>query len=270
MTEPNPTKGKQRRAGILNVLKQNGRISVQEIVARFQCSEATARRDLDLLEQTEPIVRTIGGALFDGYSSARETSFSERKNVSWIEKEAIAAKAASLITEGDIIGLSGGTTTYLIAKQLKARRGITVVTNAVNIAMELADNDDIQVLVTGGMMRNKSFELCGPLAERMVEHLNIGKMFIGIDGITASLGLSTFSESEAQIAKVLIKRSEHTYAVFDHSKLGKGSLFSIAPLSSLHACITDELTDDAIREELDRLHVQIYLTQSEEKERERS
>ncbi|MFD0868389.1 HTH-type transcriptional repressor glcR [Chlamydia abortus] len=256
------SKGEQRRANILNMLKQNGRITVQEIVGRFACSEATARRDLDLLEKTEPIIRTIGGALYDGFSATREISFTERKHYSWIEKEAIAEKAASLIGEGDIIGLTGGTTTFLIARALKTRRGITVVTNAVNIAMELADNDEIQIVVIGGIMRNKSFELCGPLAEKMVDSLNIGKMFIGIDGISLQ-GVTTYSESEAEIAKALIKRSGQTYAVFDHSKVGKSSLFSIAPLSSLHACITDAKNMGAeLHEQLVKLGVKQYLVDS--------
>lgn len=259
------SKGNQRRLNLLNILKLNGRITVQEIVERFGCSEATARRDLDLLEKTEPIIRTIGGALYDGFHSARETSFTERKRLAWIEKEAIAEKAASLVKEGDIIGLSGGTTMFLMARALKSLKNITVVTNAVNIAMELADSDEIQVMVTGGIMRNKTFELCGPMAERMVEGLNIGNIFIGMDGISAAQGLTTYSESEAQIAKALINRSAKTFAVFDHSKVGKSSLFPIAPLSSVEACITDSPLDDEFRDELDRLGVTTYLVESNEK-----
>ncbi|WP_213583640.1 DeoR/GlpR family DNA-binding transcription regulator [Paenibacillus sp. J2TS4] len=262
MAGSSSSKGKQRRDSILNMLKQNGRLTVQEIVEAFACSEATARRDLDMLEKTEPIIRTIGGALYDGFSATREISFTERKHYAWIEKELIAEKAASLIEEGDVIGLSGGTTTYLIAKALKMRRGITVVTNAVNIAVELADNDEIQIVVIGGIMRNKSFELCGPLAEKMVENLNIGKMFLGIDGIS-SQGVSTYSESEAQIAKALIKRSGQTYAVFDQSKVDKNSLFSIAPLSSIYACITDARNiGEELGQELENIGVKQYLVQS--------
>ncbi|WJH34036.1 DeoR/GlpR family DNA-binding transcription regulator [Paenibacillus sp. CC-CFT747] len=262
MSESLVSKGKARRDKILSALKQNGRITVQEVVDWFDCSEATARRDLDSLEKTEPIIRTIGGALYDGFNSAREVSFTERKNFSWIEKEAVAVKAASLIEEGDIIGLSGGTTTFLIAKALKARQGITVVTNAVNIAMELADNDSIQVVVTGGIMRNKSFELCGPLAEKMVEGLHIGKMFLGIDGITAAQGLSTYSELEAEIAKVLIRRSAETMAVFDHSKVGKTSLFTVAPLESITACITDAPLTGELADVMEREGIAVHVAEA--------
>lgn len=254
-----PTKGQNRRERILEVLKQQGRLSVQDIVSRFGCSEATARRDLDLLESEAHIIRTMGGALYDGLNPVREASFSERKSISWAEKERIASRAASFVQEGDIIGLSGGTTVFLIAKALKTRSGITVVTNAVNVAMELADSEGIQVVVTGGIMRNKSFELCGPLAEKMLESLNIGKMFLGIDGLAVAQGATTYSELEAQAAKMLMKRSQETYAVFDHTKVDRASLFSIAPLSAFHACITDSAPSEELAIELKKQEVALYI-----------
>jgi DeoR family transcriptional regulator of aga operon len=253
------SKGDQRRETIVMMLKQHGRISVQDIVDQLQCSEATARRDLDVLEKSESIIRTIGGAIFDGHNPAREVSFQEKTSLSWLEKERIAAKAASLIDEGDIIGLSGGTTTYHIARAIKSMKGITVVTNAINIAMELADSDDIQVVVAGGVLRHKSFELCGPLAEKVIESLNIGKMFLGIDGVALSQGMTTYSESEAHIAKMLIKRSEQTFAVFDRTKVGRVSLFSIAPLSAAQACITDAPLDPVFQEELERQRIRVHV-----------
>jgi DeoR family transcriptional regulator of aga operon len=260
MSEAASSKGERRRSEIMQVLKAKGRITVPEIVERFACSEATARRDLEWLERTESIIRTIGGALFDGgLHSARETSFAEKAGLLWLEKERIAARAAELVDEGDVVGLSGGTTTYLIARALKSRSGITVVTNAVNIAMELADSADIQVVVTGGIMRNKSYELCGPLAERMVEGLHIGKMFLGLDGLTVGQGATTYSEQEAQIAKVLLARAQKSYAVFDHSKVGRASLFSIAAFERLQAFVTDREPDAGFMEAIAHSGAELYL-----------
>ena len=162
MPNPQPSKGERRRAEIMLLLKQQGRITIQELVERLGISEATARRDLEMMEKTEPLIRTIGGAMYDGLNSVRDLPFEEKKGLSYLEKERIAQQAATLIDEGDVIGLSGGTTNYLLAKLLKPRKGITVVTNAVNIAMELAGSE-IQVVVTGGIMRHNSFELSGPL-----------------------------------------------------------------------------------------------------------
>lgn len=243
MAGNSPSKGEQRRQLILQFLKQHGRITLQEIIEQFDCSEATARRDLDLLDRKGEIIRTIGGALYDGISPVREATFAEKKQHLWLEKEAIARRAVDLIEEGDIVCLTGGTTTFLIARELKLRQGITVVTNAVNIAMELADSEGIQVVVIGGVMRNKSFELCGPLAERTIEHVNIEKLFMGVDGISLEQGITTYSELEAQTGRMLMKRAKRTIAVFDRTKVNKSSLFSIAPLSELHGCVTDSSLD---------------------------
>lgn len=261
MQEQSLSKGEQRRQAILGMLKSRGRVSVQDIVDTLRCSEATARRDLDALEQTDPVIRTIGGAIYDAYHTAKEGSFAEKTSISWMEKERIATAAAALVEEGDIVGLSGGTTTYLIAKQLKARSGITVVTNALNIAMELADSDGIQLVVAGGILRHKSYELCGPLTEKVVEGLNIGKMFLGIDGLTLGQGLTTHSESEAQIAKILLRRSERTYVVFDQSKVGRVSLFTIAPIDAIHACITDAPLDGALKERLLECGIRVHVAE---------
>ena len=203
------SKGQRRRDSIMLMLKLQGRVTIAEIVERFSCSEATARRDLEQMEGSYPIIRTIGGAVYDGMGTVRELPFSEKAGLSIAEKERIAELANSLIAEGDVVGLSGGTTSLLIAKLLGLRKGITVVTNAVNIAMELAGSA-IQVVVTGGIMRHNSFELCGPLGEGTVTHLNIGKMFIGVDGISASGGITSYSEQEARIAKALISWSRET------------------------------------------------------------
>lgn len=243
--EGSASKGQRRREAILQLLKQQGRITIQEIVEKFGCSEATARRDLEQMEPVYPLIRTIGGAMYDSMNAVRDIPFAEKEGLSILEKERIAAAAAALIEEGDVVGLSGGTTNYLIAKMLKARSGITVVTNAVNIAMELAGSG-IQVVVTGGIMRHNSFELCGPLGEGTVAHLNIGKMFIGVDGVSAANGITTYSEQEAQIAKALISRSQYTFAVFDLTKVERASLFAIAQLSELQAFITDKPLPDSL------------------------
>jgi DeoR/GlpR family transcriptional regulator of sugar metabolism len=235
------SKGELRRQKILDMLKLQGKISIQDILDALNCSEATARRDLDLLEKSGRLIRTIGGAVSDAGLAATglEIPFAEKRALNWKEKEAIAALAAGMVEEGDVVCLTGGTTTYLIAKQLKRSQHITVVTNAVNIAMELADADGIQVVVSGGVMRSKSFELCGPLAEKVIESINITKMFMGVDGVTPEHGFTTYSELEARIARMFIQRSSRVFAVFDHSKWGKSSLFTIVPLEEVDGVIVD-------------------------------
>lgn len=259
MSEQELSKGEERRSRIMNALKAHGRLTIQEIIEKFHCSEATARRDLDVLVKKEGVIRTIGGAQWEGFTGHREASFQEKKQLLWLEKESIATTAAALIEEGDVIGLSGGTTTFLIAKAIKNKRNITVVTNAVNIAMELADSEGVQVVLTGGVMRKNSFELCGPLAEKVIEDLNIGKMFLGADGLSLEHGITTYSELEAQIGRLLLKRSRTKIAVLDHSKVGKASLFGIVPLSSLDICVTDAVLDPELASALAQSNVTVYL-----------
>lgn len=259
MTEHSASKGQRRREAIMQHLRQQGKITIQEIVERFQCSEATARRDLEQLGKSQPIIRTLGGALHEGLGTLRELPFSEKERLSILEKERVAQLASSLIHEGDIVGLSGGTTNFLLAKILKQRKGVTVVTNAVNIAMELAGSG-IQVVVTGGIMRHNSFELCGPLGEGMVAQLHIAKMFIGVDGISAQGGITGYSEQEAHTAKALMKRSQATFALFDHTKIDRTSLFTIAHLSELDAVLTDTAVKGELAAALAANQVQIYTT----------
>ncbi|RED64032.1 DeoR/GlpR family DNA-binding transcription regulator [Cohnella lupini] len=249
----------ERQEQVLSYLERYGSISLPEMTEKFDCSEATARRDLDDLEKTGRVIRTMGGgAKYESGGIIREIPFHEKQSALFREKEAIAARAAALVGEGDVVGLTGGTTTFLIAKALKKRRNITVVTNAVNIAMELADSEELQVVLTGGVLRNRSFELCGPLAEQTVKALNIHLMFMGVDGVTEQ-GVSTYSELEANIANLLMKRSDRTIAVFDRTKIGKSSLFQVADFRELHACITDGVPNEAVSNALELANVTIYM-----------
>ncbi|AJY75638.1 DeoR/GlpR family DNA-binding transcription regulator [Paenibacillus beijingensis] len=254
MSSDKMSKGDKRRSQILEAVEKTGEITIPQVMERFSCSEATARRDLNLLADANFVIRTIGGA-----SSKRgvlpEMSFREKEDLLPDIKETLAVKAASFIEEGDIIGLTGGTTTFHIARQIKNRSNITVVTNAVNIAMELADSDTVQTVLTGGVLRSKSYEMCGPLAESVLEKLNIGKMFVGLDGISLGEGLTTYSELEAQIGRLMIERSKMTIAVFDNTKVNRTSLFTLAPLSAVHRCITDMEPDEEWKKRLRELGI---------------
>lgn len=256
------TKGELRRAKTLELIKSYGKISLQEIVQAIGCSEATARRDLDVLEKAGEIIRTTGGAIYEGAltSSAAELPFAAKRDFRRQEKERIAAAAAALVEEGDIICLTGGTTTFFIAKALKKHRNITIVTNAVNIAFELADAEDVQVVVIGGVMRSKSYELSGPLAESVIDKINITKMFLGVDGVSQNFGFTMHSELEARIAQLTMERSSEIYAVFDQSKLEKSALFTIAPLSKVTGVITNKRPEEWFEQACREQQVAIYTT----------
>jgi len=257
------SKGDLRRSKALELIKQHGKISLQEIVEAIGCSEATARRDLDLLEKSGQIIRTIGGAIYEGalmQTASSEIPFADKRFFQRQGKERIAEVAASLVKEGDVVSLTGGTTTFFIARALKKHRNITIVTNAVNIATELADAEGIQVVVIGGVMRPKSYELIGPLAESVIDKINITKMFLGIDGVSVEHGFTMHSELEARIARLLIERSSQVYAVFDHSKLERTALFTIIPLAGATGVITNDQPDNWFKEACEERQIAVYVT----------
>jgi DeoR family transcriptional regulator of aga operon len=155
------------------------------------------------------------------------------------EKKRIAAAAARLVADGAVVGLTGGTTTTEVARSLRDRRGITVVTNALNIAGELAIRADLKLVVTGGTARTESYELVGPVAEQALERINLDLAFIGVDGIAIGAGLTTHHEIEAQTDRALIDRARHVVVVTDSSKLGRVAFAQICPLEEVDELITD-------------------------------
>lgn len=228
-------------------LQENGSITVGEIIEAFGVSEATARRDLETLEQKKLLVRTFGGAV--PQTVRTEIPFYEKMDMNRDEKKEIADKALSLIRDGDVIGLTGGSTNMLIALRMQQRafKKLTVVTNALNIAVELIGQPNLQLIVTGGISRTQSFELSGPLADASLSQLTIQKSFVGVDGISIERGISTFDELEAQTNRMMMRHSRETYIVADHTKFAGDSIFLISNLDSVSALLTDAQLNPAIR-----------------------
>ncbi|MFS0726461.1 DeoR/GlpR family DNA-binding transcription regulator [Paenibacillus sp. 1P07SE] len=228
-----------RRDAIIGILQESGTLTTAQLIERFGVSEATARRDLETLEQEKKLIRTFGGAVLE--SVRTEIPFYAKLELHPEEKKEIADKAMTLIQDGEVIGLTGGSTTMAIAKRLQQRHfsNLTVVTNAVNLAYELTGLPGIQLMVTGGIARTQSFELSGPLADHALSQVTISRSFIGADGVSVMRGITTFNELEAQTNRVMIAQSIDSYVVADHSKLNNSSVFCIRPLDAVTAIITD-------------------------------
>lgn len=156
-----------------------------------------------------------------------------------ILEELAAAAAARVSDDVASVGLTGGTTTTEVARRLADRQGLTVVTNALNIAAELALRPDIKLIVTGGAARSESYELVGPLAEATLDGMNLDLAVVGVDGITVAGGLTTHHDIEAHTNRVLIGRARHVIVVADGSKVGRLAFARICDVSSVHELITD-------------------------------
>lgn len=173
------------------------------------------------------------------------------------EKVLIAREAASRVGDGASVGLTGGTTTTEVARALAERHQLTVVTNALNIASELAVRPNLKLVVTGGVARDKSYELVGPLAEQSLAGLNLDVVFIGADGVDPSAGLTTHHAMEAHTDHALIERAQRVIAVADSSKVGRVAFARICELERVDEMITDGGGDPGLLEELARTGVEI-------------
>ncbi len=234
---------------ILDELAATGSIGVAELAAKLRVSTASIRRDLQLLEEQRLLSRTHGGAVAN--STVYELPLRYRGGQRREEKRRIAAAAAARIDEAiHFVGLTGGTTTTEVARRLVDREGLTVVTNALNIAAELAVRPTVRLIVTGGTARSESYELVGRLAEATLEGMNLDLAVVGVDGIDVQGGLMTHHEVEAHTNRVMITRARHVIVVADASKIGRVAFARICDIDQVHELITDS---SAPAEQLDRL-----------------
>lgn len=231
----------ERLEAILEGLSTDGSVAVAMLMERFGVSAATIRRDLNLLERQHLLTRTHGGAVMQGVLYELPLRYKASRHEA--EKRRIAEAAVARVAEGAAVGLTGGTTTTEVARALADRQRLTVVTNALNIASELAIRPNIKLVVTGGYARAESYELVGPLAVQSLSGLHLDIVFVGADGISRSDGLTTHHEVEADTNRALIERAKRVIVVADGSKLGRVAFAQICPIEMAHELITDRQAD---------------------------
>lgn len=236
---------------ILQRLQESGSVNIEELCATLQASIATVRRDLEDLESRSLLKRVRGGAVPIGplfYEPFRHDASFQDKITSYAdEKRRIARVAAGMVREGQTIAVSGGTTTTEVIRSLKLLSNISIITNTVNVAMELSNRKDIEVIVTGGILRGNWFTLIGPLANAATDMLFADIMFIGVDGIHAHHGLTCTNPAEAELLRKLGHHSRQKIVVADRSKLGTISKWRLCETQDIDCLITDqEASQEAI------------------------
>jgi len=234
-----------RAKEILRLLLQHGKTSVEDLTTALSASSASIRRDLVRLEQRGLVHRTHGGAMLTGravYEPFRfDASFHIREDRFASEKKRIAHAAAALVKEGDTIGLSAGTTTTFVAKQLQNRRGIHVITNAVNIGMELSSTTDVDTTLTGGAMRwAGAFSLVGPAAIETLNTFVMDRLFLSVTGMHPERGATMIEPEEAAVFRVMVRQAREVIVVADSSKMGMVSPSVICPVREIDMLITDD------------------------------
>jgi len=228
----------ERRRAIVDLLSRQGRVLVIELARQFETSQVTIRKDLEVLHSQGLVHRTHGGALPARDGALEDPTLREKEKLHRHEKLRIADCAAQKVKEGQVLILDSGTTTTAIARALRSFQNLTIITNAVNIAAELAGTA-VEVILTGGTLRKNSFSLVGPIAEETLRRLSADLLFLGVDGFDVHYGLSTPNLLEAKVNRVMVEVAKRTVAVCDSSKFGRRSLSLIAPPSALSEIISD-------------------------------
>ncbi len=246
-----------RLRGILDALVQSERISIDQLRDRFGVSGATIRRDLALLQRQGLLQRDHGGAicieplLYEAF--AHDSSFQAQVQQQAREKKRIAAAAAGLIQDGDTVALSAGSTTTQVARSIAFHARVTIVTNAVNMAMELARRKNFNVVLTGGAMRGVWFSLVGPDAVESARRMFYDKLFMSVSGISVEAGLTDFHPEEAAVNRALLAQSRQKIVVADHTKFSVVATCAVGTINDVDMIITDTgLSDDATKPFLGR------------------
>jgi DeoR/GlpR family transcriptional regulator of sugar metabolism len=237
----------ERQKIILETLERDRGVEVSELSIRFGVSDMTIRRDLLKLEQTGHVLRTFGGAILKEKLPTLELSFLEKISYHQNEKVNIGKLAASLVSDGDTIAIGAGTTCFQVARNLPEDINITVVTNAINIGMELSSRKNIRLMMTGGMLVEDSFALVGPFAEETFNQVYVNKFFMGATGLSLEYGVTTQELSEAALYKSMIRSVGEIIVVADASKIGMITFAPVIPLDRISKLITSkECTEDCL------------------------
>ncbi|MES4891857.1 DeoR/GlpR family DNA-binding transcription regulator [Streptomyces sp. NPDC096012] len=233
-----------RWKALLELLVERGRLDVEEAAGELSVSAATIRRDLDQLAEQQMLVRTRGGAVVHGVSYELPLRYKTARRAS--EKERIAKAVADLVAPGEAVGLTGGTTTTEVARALAVRGdlstgspALTIVTNALNIANELAVRPQFKIVVTGGVARPQSYELIGPLADGVLGQITLDVAVLGVVAFDAHQGAAAHDEAEAAINRVLCERAERVVVAADSSKLGRRAFARICGADLVDTLVTD-------------------------------
>ncbi len=230
--------GNQRREKILALLQEDGSAKVLDLARLFKVTEVTIRQDLEKLENGGLIVREHGGAFMkDVPDQVKGFTLTHQENLD--KKELIAKKALEFIEPGDTIILDSGSTTTEIAKKLRGKKQLTVITNALNIALILGAEPGIEVIVTGGEFKPPTLSLTGQKAADFFKGLNVQKLFLATAGISLKAGLTYPSISDLVVKRAMIEAANTTYLVADSTKIGKTALASLGALAMIDYIITD-------------------------------
>lgn len=230
----------ERHQYIIKKIESYGNVSVVDLCDELKVSSVTIRKDLQFLEDAGILFRTHGGATkVNPYQKDR--SINEKANLYADAKRRIAAEAAKLVEANDSIIIASGTTTQFLAQEIMPKEQLTVITSALNVTMELIKHNDVEVIQLGGPVRKSSASILGRYAEDLLGDFFCSKLFLGVDGLDASFGITTTNAQEALLNRKMMESTHKTIVLADSSKFDRKSLGKIAELSKIDMIISDDI-----------------------------
>ncbi|MGB5464335.1 MAG: DeoR/GlpR family DNA-binding transcription regulator [Aureibaculum sp.] len=248
----------KRHQIILEKLQKDQYLEVLDLCKILDVSAVTIRKDLRLLEEKGLLFRTHGGASLEN-PYINEKAINEKEKISVEEKKGIAQAAAELIDENDSIMLASGTTVQALAKYIKPKNKLTVITPSLYVGLYLINHKNIEILQLGGYIRQSSASVIGNYAVQILENVSCSKLFLGVDGIDLEYGLSTTNLEEAQLNKKMLTSAQKTIVLADSSKFGKKSFARICGLDQIDIIITDKGVPSPIIKKLEALGVKVKI-----------
>lgn len=248
----------ERHKAILQKIVQDGQIKVQYICEAYKISPVTARKDLKLLEEKGLLYRMHGGAtLTNPY--ATELHVNDKEKIHLDEKMQIGAAGAKLVAANDSILIASGTTVLYLAKNIQPKENLTVITSALNVALELNKHPETEVILLGGVLRKRSSSVTGLYAENNLNDFSCSKFFLGVDGIDLEFGLTTTNVMEAHLNRQMIKVSQKTIVLVDSTKFGKRGFGRICDFNSIDEIITDSGISNFTKQSLEDYGIKVTI-----------
>ncbi len=249
----------ERRFRIREMLSVQRTVSAAELRDVLEVTAATIRRDLGALEKEGVLVRSHGGAVSRTSSTNFQPSYDALGRSNRVEKQAIAREAERLILDGETVFLEGSTTVYELARRLCHRNRLTVVTNSPPIVFQLQRSPNVAVISTGGELRKDVFYLSGVWAQHALSEIRVDKAILGVSAIDPVYGISTASQAEAQIKKMVLKAAKVRIALADHSKFGTQGFAYVGPVTDIDILVTDSGADPKYLRALRETGVELIL-----------
>ena len=254
----------ERRNEILEKLQIEKKVVVSELSQLFHVSEETIRRDLEKLENDGLVIKSYGGAVLNEHSIF-ELPFNIRKNQRVVEKQKIAQEVVKLVHDGESMMLDASSTAVYVTKALKEKQKLTVITNSVEILVELFDMPEWSVISTGGVSGARSFNLVGPHTDEMLRSYHVEKAVISCKGLSLEAGITDSDEQDVSSKRMMLQAAKERILVADSSKFGKTAFTKVAGWDYIDKIITDQMPSQEWMEEFERLGVECIYPKNKNK-----